>query len=58
MLISRMKLKFSDFLYTKNLTESLNPVECWFLYSERDFFYEELYGEEKSGRAEMAARGR
>jgi hypothetical protein len=50
-----VKAENLEFLCTKKLTEFLNPVEYRFLYNERESFYEEFYGKEKRGRAEMAA---
>ncbi len=52
-----MQPKFSNFRPRKSLTSQGNSVEYPFLCSEREYFYEELYGKKRATRAEMAPRG-
>jgi len=47
----RMKPKLLNFHLKNSLTGLCNSVKYSFLCSERECFYEELYGKEKSGRA-------
>ncbi len=51
LLVNRMKPKLLNFHLKNSLTVWLNSVKYRFLCSERECFYEELYGKEKSGRA-------
>jgi len=55
-LCSLMKPKLLNFHPKKSLTAWLNSVKYPFLCSERECFYEELYGKKRAGRAEMAPR--
>ena len=50
-LVNRAKTKLLNFHLRNSLTVWLNSVKYRFLCSERERFYEELYGKEKSGRA-------
>jgi len=56
LLVNRMKPKLLDFHPKNSLTAWLNSVKYHFLCSEREYFYEELYGKKRTGRAEVAAR--
>ena len=51
-----MQPKLLNFHPKNSLTGLCNSVKYRFLCSEREYFYEELYGEKRAGRAEMAAR--
>ena len=53
-----MQPKLLNFHRKNSLTVGTNSVKLSFLCSERECFYEELYGEKRAGRAEMAPRGR
>jgi len=51
LLVNRMKPKLLNFHLKNSLTGLCNSVKYHFLYSEREYFYEELYGKERAGRA-------
>ena len=55
-LCSRMKPKLLNFHLKNSLTVGTNSVKYLYLCSERECFYEELYGKKREGRAEMAPR--